>query len=80
MLNRKCFRVAAFIGTEVDHESFEWESDGRRWPIKQNRAYYIDTRKTHRTHSWVNNSYHLIINVPKTWENVMKLFSITRAF
>jgi hypothetical protein len=80
LLTRRCFRVAAFIGSNVDHESFEWESDGHRWPIKQNRAYYVDTRKTHRTHSWDNNSYHLIMNIPKTWENVLKLMSITRAF
>jgi|TARA_B110000305_G_scaffold218494_1_gene258672 hypothetical protein len=79
LLNRTTFRIAAFIGTHVDHEAFEWEMDGRRWPIKQNRAYYIDTRKTHRTHSWANDSYHLIINVPKTWENVIKLMTVTRS-
>ena len=80
LLNRRCFRVAAFIGTNVDHESFEWEIDGKVWPIKQNRAYYIDTRKTHRTHSFANDSYHLIMNIPKTWENVMKLMTVTRYF
>jgi hypothetical protein len=78
LLTRKCFRVAAFIGSGVDHEAFEWEQDGHVWPIKPNRAYYIDTRKTHRTHTWVNDSYHLILNIPKTWENVIKLMSITR--
>lgn len=80
LLNRTCFRVAAFIGPNVDHEAFEWVSDGHTWPIRQNRAYYVDTRKTHRTHSWVNDSIHLIMNVPKTWENVVKLISATKHF
>lgn len=79
-LTRDTFRVIAFIGTSVDHESYEWEMDGRRWPIKQNRAYYVDTRKTHRTHSWVNDSIHLVMNIPRTWENIIKLLSVTRAF
>jgi hypothetical protein len=76
-LRRSTFRVAAFIGESVDHESFEWESDGRVWQIKPNRVYYIDTRKTHRTHSWRNGSIHVIMNVPKTWENILKLMTKT---
>jgi len=80
MLTRSCFRIAAFIGPNVDHESFEWHMDGRQWNIRANRAYYIDTRKTHRTNSWNNDSYHLIMNIPKTWENVVKLMSVTKFF
>lgn len=80
MLTRNVFRIVAFIGSSVDHESYEWEMDGRRWPIKPNRVYYVDTRKTHRTHSWQDSSIHLIVNVPKTWENVMKLMSVTKYF
>lgn len=78
MLTRDTFRIIAFIGENVDHEAYEWEMDGQRWPIKQNRAYYVDTRKTHRTHSWEDDSIHLVINVPKTWENIIKLMSMTR--
>ncbi len=37
---------------------------------------YVDTTKEHRTHSWRNRSIHLIMNIPKTWENVMKLMSV----
>jgi len=80
LLNRSCFRIAAFIGSNVDHESYEWQSEEKIWPIKQNRAYYIDTRKTHRTHSWADGSIHLIMNIPKTWENVIKLMTVTRYF
>ena len=78
MLTRKCFRIAVFIGDSVDHESFEWDINGQRQMIKPNRAYYIDTRKTHRTHSWHDNSIHCIINIPKTWENVIKLMTYTK--
>ena len=80
LLNRDCFRVIAFIGNRVDHESYEWEMNGRVWPIQQNRSYYVDTRKTHRTHSWQDDSIHLIMNIPKTWENVMKLLTVTKNF
>jgi hypothetical protein len=77
-INRDCFRIVIFIGKSVDHEAYQWEIDGRVMPIKQNRAYYVDTRKTHRTHSWVDDSIHCVINVPKTWENVMKLMSMCK--
>ena len=40
------------LGNNVDHESYEWEMNNRIWPLRPNRAYYVDTRKTHRTHSW----------------------------
>lgn len=78
MLTRNCFRIGVFIGDSVDHESFEWDINGVRQMIKSNRAYYIDTRKTHRTHSWNNDSIHCIVNVPKTWENVIKLMTMTK--
>jgi len=80
LINRTTFRVVAFIGPFVDHEAYEWEMNGKRWPIQNNRAYYVDTRKTHRTHSWQNDSIHLIMNIPKTWENVIKLMSVTKAY
>ena len=80
LLDGNTVRVVAFIGNNVDHESYEWEMDGKIWPIKGNRAYYVDTRKSHRTHSWADNSIHLIMNIPKTWENVIKLMSCTRYY
>ena len=49
-------------------------------PIKPGGVYYCDTRKTHRTACWVPDSIHLILNIPKTWENVIKLMSMTKAF
>ena len=78
IINRDCFRIVVFIGRSVEHDSYQWEIDGKVMPIIQNRAYYIDTRKTHRTNSWADDSIHCIINVPKTWENIMKLMTMCK--
>ena len=80
MLTRDSIRIVIFIGDNTDHESYVWHMEGRDWPIIPNSAYYIDTRKTHRTFSWSDNSIHCVINIPKTWENVLKIMSITRNF
>ena len=77
VLTRDTFRVCAFLGNNVGHDAYEWQMDGHIWPIKPGGVYYIDTRKTHRTHSWKDNSIHLVMNIPKTWENVLKLMSAT---
>ena len=77
MLTRNTFRVCAFVSKNVGHDAYEWVSDGHTWPVKSGGVYYIDTRKTHRTHSWKPDSMHLVMNIPKTWENVMKLMSAT---
>jgi hypothetical protein len=69
-LTRDCFRIAAFFGKVND---FEWEMCGQKVDIEPGRFYYVDTRKTHRTHSWQHSSIHLIVNIPKTWENVLKI-------
>jgi hypothetical protein len=74
-LTRDTFRVVVFLGDATNADSYEWVMNDRKQPVIPNRAYYVDTRKVHRTHSWINDSYHLILNVPKTWENVIKLMS-----
>lgn len=79
-LSRDCFRIVAFVSRFTDHGSFEWEHDYRRRDIQPGRAYYVDTRKTHRTAAWDHNSIHLVMNIPKTWENVLKVLSITEHF
>lgn len=80
MLTRETFRVVAFLSNNVGHDAYEWQMDGHIWPIKPGGVYYVDTRKTHRTHAWKNNSIHLVMNIPKTWENVLKLMSATMNF
>ena len=79
-LSRDCFRVITFIGAETGTDCYEWWLAEERRPVVVNGTYYVDTRKVHRTHSWTDNSYHLILNVPKTWENVMKLMSVLKYY
>lgn len=78
LITRKTFRICAFLSESCSSDNFEWVMDGRQMDIVPGCSYYVDTRKTHRTHSWVNDSIHLIVNVPKTWENVLKLCSLIR--
>ena len=67
--------IICFLGNS-DTNSYEWWLGDYRRTIIPNTTYYVDTTKVHRTHSWKDDSYHLILNVPKTWENVIKLTSI----
>jgi hypothetical protein len=70
LLTRKTFRIAAFFGNVSD---FDWFMCGEKVEIELGRFYYVDTRKTHKTYNYGRSSTHLIVNVPKTWENVMKI-------
>lgn len=78
MLTRESLRIVVFAGQKTDTESYQWWMDGRLCPIAPNWAYYVDTRKTHRTNSWMNDSMHIVVNIPKTWENVLKIMSMTK--
>ena len=49
--------------------------DDKKLQIDQGRVYYVNTRLTHRTISWVNDSIHLILNVPFTSMNVSKIIA-----
>jgi hypothetical protein len=78
-LTRDCFRVVVFLNN-TNQSCYEWVQDGSPINIDEGNAYYIDTTKVHRTNAWQNNSIHLIMNIPKTWENVMKLMSVTKYY
>lgn len=72
---RDCFRIAVFLNN-CSPTDYDWISEtDKKLSIEMGRAYYINTRKTHRTISWVNDSIHLIINVPFTTTNVQKILS-----
>ena len=75
LLNRRAFRIVAFL-TNTGHESYQWEHDYRIRNIEEGRCYYIDTRKQHRTHSYVHDSIHLVMNIPKTYENVLRVIDL----
>jgi hypothetical protein len=49
--------------------------DDRKMNIQSGQVYYVNTRMTHRTISWVDNSQHLILNVPFTTNNVSKVIA-----
>jgi len=78
-LTRDCFRIVVFLN-HTSQSCYEWVQDGSPINIDEGNAYYIDTTKVHRTNAWENNSIHLIMNIPKTWENVMKLMSVTKYY
>lgn len=72
---RESFRIAVFLNNCAPLQ-YDWLIDtDRKLPIEMGRAYYINTRKTHRTISWVNDSIHLIMNIPFTSENVSKVLA-----
>ena len=74
-LPRETFRVAVFLKNCKTYD-YDWMI-GRdtKLQIDEGRAYYINTRRTHRTISWVDDSIHLILNIPFTTDNVSKLIA-----
>lgn len=76
LLNRDTFRLIAFLGDAQD--SLEWEVSGQVKQFLPNTVYYVDTRKMHRLSSWNANSAMVVINVPKTWHNVLKVLTMLK--
>lgn len=72
---RDTFRIAVFLKNCAPLE-YDWLMDDKKLNIELGRAYYINTRKTHRTISWIDDSIHLIVNVPMRPENVSKIISM----
>lgn len=73
-LPRDVFRLIVFLNN-VGPDQYDWIMDGRKMFIQPGQVYYVNTRMTHRTISWVDNSQHLILNVPFTTTNVAKVIS-----
>lgn len=74
-LPRETFRIAVFLKNCKTYQ-YDWIiGQDTKLQIEEGRAYYINTRRTHRTISWVDDSIHLIINVPFTTDNVSKLIA-----
>jgi len=71
---RDVFRLIVFINN-CGPLDYDWWMDDRKLQIEHGRVYYINTRLTHRTISWVNDSVHLILNVAMNTENVSKVIS-----
>ena len=73
-LPRECFRLICFLNN-CGPLQYDWLMDDKKANIQMGQVYYVNTRLTHRTISWVNNSQHLILNVPFTSENVAKVIA-----
>ena len=71
---RDVFRLVMFANN-CGPLDYDWLMDDRKLQIEPGRVYYVNTRKTHRTISWVDNSIHLILNVPMTSENVARVIA-----
>lgn len=74
-LPRESFRLIAFLNN-CNPLEYDWIMDtDTKLQIEHGRVYYVNTRKVHRTISWVNNSIHMIMNVPFTSQNVAKVLN-----
>lgn len=71
---RECFRLICFLNN-CGPLQYDWLMDDRKMYIQPGQVYYVNTRMTHRTISWVDNSQHLILNIPFTTENVSKVIA-----
>lgn len=71
---RECFRLIVFLNN-CGPLQYDWLMDDRKMYIQPGQVYYVNTRMTHRTISWVDNSQHLILNIPFTTDNVAKVVS-----
>jgi hypothetical protein len=69
---REVFRLIVFLNN-VGPLQYDWLMDDRKMAIQPGQVYYVNTRMTHRTVSWVDNSQHLILNIPFTAENVSRV-------
>lgn len=71
---RDVFRLVVFLNN-CGPLQYDWLMDDKKALIQEGQVYYVNTRKTHRTISWTDNSIHLILNVPFTSHNVAKVIS-----
>ena len=71
---RDTFRLIAFLNNCGPYD-YDWLMDDKKLNIEPGRVYYVNTRLMHRTISWVDNSQHLILNIPFTTENVSKVIA-----
>jgi len=71
---RREFRLACFV-KNVAPLQYDWWMDDKKINIEQGRVYYVNTKKTHRTISWTDDSIHLIMNIPFTVANVNKVIA-----
>jgi len=74
-LFRKSMRLIAFLKHSGAHQ-YDFILDDRKVMVEEGRVYYINTRKMHRTMSYVNDSIHLIMNIAPTMSSMRRMLSV----
>lgn len=73
-LDRDVFRVLIFLNNCKRNE-FDFLFDNQCLEIEEGRAYVINTRRTHRAFSFVDNSIQMVMNIPLNLPNVLTILS-----
>ena len=69
-LTRSTFRIVAFLSRATQHDAYEWEMAGL-WSITpEKHIMWIHVK--HTPHIVGLTTVYTVVNVSKTWENVMK--------
>ena len=75
-ITRNTIRLIGFLGDSTD--ALEWEVGGNKMKFVPNTFYYVNTIKRHRLFSTANHSDMIVVNIPKTWENVIKIMTVLK--
>ena len=73
-LDRDVFRVLIFL-KNCGRNQFDFLFDNQCLEIEEGRAYVINTRRTHRAFSFVDDSIQLVMNIPLNLNNVLTILS-----
>ena len=73
-LSRDVFRILVFL-KNCKRYDYDFILEDKCLEIEEGRAYMVNTRKTHRTFSFVDDSIHLILNIPLTLRNALTVVS-----
>lgn len=73
-LPRETFRLIAFT-KNCNPYDYDFLLDHEKLQIEEGRVYYLNTRRVHRTMSWVDHSTHMIMNIPMNSYNVAQVMA-----
>ena len=73
-LNRNVFRILVFL-KNCKRNEYDFLFDDKSIEIEEGRAYMVNTRRTHRAFSFVDNSIQMVMNIPLNMENVLTVLS-----
>ena len=73
-LDRDVFRILVFL-RNCGRNQFDFIFDNQCLEIEEGRCYVINTRRTHRAISYVDDSQQMVMNIPMTLPNVLTILS-----